>query len=59
MSGEICTDDRFVLIDYFKNKLLEYTNIETSPDEMDVIDNILFRFWQVGWLSKLYESENK
>ena len=50
---EICNDNRFVLIEKYKNELLENTNIATSKEEMDVIDNILFRFWQMGWLDNL------
>ena len=53
MSGEICTDDRFEIIATYKQKLIERTNIQTSPDEMATIDNILFRFWQLGWLPKI------
>lgn len=48
--SEICTDNRFEVIAAYKKKLIESTNIETSPDEMAVIDNVLFRFWQMGWL---------
>lgn len=48
--SEICTDNRFEVIAAYKKKLMESTNIETSPDEMAVIDNVLFRFWQMGWL---------
>ena len=48
--SEICTDNRFEVIAAYKKKLMERTNIETSPDEMAVIDNVLFRFWQLGWL---------
>lgn len=51
--GEICTDDRFKLIQKYKEELIEYTNIETSKEEMNVVDNILFRFWQMGWLEAL------
>ena len=51
--GEACTDNRFELIKKYKERLIEATNIETSKDEMAVIDNILFRFWQMGWLDKL------
>lgn len=40
-----------------KQKLIEATNIETSADEMAVLDSILFRFWQMGWLDKLDSSE--
>lgn len=50
---EICGDNRFELIDKYKRKLIEATNIETAPDEMAVLDDILFRFWQMGWLDKL------
>jgi hypothetical protein len=50
MSGEICTDNRFEIIAAYKKKLIEGTNIQTSPEEMAVIDNILFRFWQMRWL---------
>ncbi|GEM_PF-2783301 len=50
MGGEICTDNRFEIIAAYKKKLIEGTNIESSPDEMAVIDNILFRFWQMDWL---------
>lgn len=51
--GEVCIDNRFELIKKYKERLIEATNIETSKDEMAVIDNILFRFWQMGWLDKL------
>jgi len=50
MSGEICTDNRFEIIASYKKKLIEGTNIQESPEEIAVIDNILFRFWQMGWL---------
>lgn len=51
--SELCTDNRFELIEKYKQKLIDATNIEMAPDEMAVIDNILFRFWQMGWLDKL------
>ena len=47
---DTCGDNRFELIEKYKQKLLDATNIEDSPEEMAVIDNILFRFWQMGWL---------
>lgn len=53
MTGMVCGDNRFKLIEEYKNKLIESTNIETAKDEMAVIDSILFRFWQMGWLDKL------
>ena len=56
MNVEVCTDDRFELIEKAKAKLLEATNIEMRPDEMAVIDSILFRCWQMGWLDQLRES---
>lgn len=59
MSNETCTDNRFEVIEYFKEKLIQSTNIETSPDEMAVLDNILFRFWQLGWLDKLLKIEGE
>lgn len=51
--GELCTDNRFELIAECKNQIIEATNIETAENEMAVIDNILFRFWQMGWLDKI------
>ena len=51
--NEICTDNRFELIQKYKEKLIQGTNIETAKEEMNVIDNILFRFWQMGWLEAL------
>lgn len=52
---DICGDDRFEVIAEAKKDLLESTNIEMSPDEMAVIDNFLFRCWQMGWLRQ-YET---
>lgn len=43
-------DNRFKVIQAAKKKLIESTNITDSPDEMKVIDNFLFRCWQMGWL---------
>ena len=48
----ICEDNRFEIIERYKNKLISATNIESSPEEMAVLDNILFRFWQMGWLKE-------
>ena len=52
---EICGDNRFEIIEKAKKKLIEATNISGSPEEMRVIDNFLFRCWQMGWLKK-YET---
>lgn len=49
----VCTDNRFELIAKAHDALLESTNIEDSPDEMAVLDSILFRCWQMGWLDEL------
>ena len=57
MCYEVCTDGRFEIIERAKQDLLESTNIDTSPDEMKVLDNFLFRCWQMGWLEKYAESE--
>lgn len=50
--NEICSDNRFEIIDKAKKDLLENTNIETNKDEMKVLDSFLFRCWQMGWLNK-------
>ena len=55
----VCGDNRFKLIEKYKNKLIESTNIETTKDEMAVIDSILFRFWQMGWLDKLEDFDRQ
>lgn len=55
--ADICTDNRFELIEKYKKELIESTNITTSQDEMVVLDNLLFRFWQMGWLDKLEQQE--
>lgn len=54
----ICGDNRFEIIDKAKKDLIESTNIEMSPDEMKVIDNFLFRCWQMGWLDRYEEKQN-
>ena len=48
----VCGDNRFEIIERYKKKLTSATNIEDSPDEMAVLDNILYRFWQMGWLKE-------
>lgn len=47
---EMCGDNRFEVIQRAKEHLVEATNIESSPDEMKVLDIFLFRAWQMGWL---------
>ena len=50
--GEIPSDNRFEIIAKAKVDLLNATNINTSSEEMKVLDNFLFRCWQMGWLKK-------
>ena len=57
--GEVCGDNRFELIKKYKQMLFEHTNIETANDQVAVIDDILFRFWQMGWLDKLEEFDRQ
>lgn len=57
--SEICGDDRFELIDKAKQKLLDATNIDSRPDEIAVLDNILFRCWQMGWLYQLRYADTR
>ena len=51
---EQCGDNRFEVIEKAKKHLLSSTNIESSKEEMKVLDNFLIRCWQMGWL-KQYE----
>ena len=55
---ETCGDNRFEIIQKAKEDLIESTNIEMAKDEMAVLDSILFRAWQMGWLDK-YEPDYK
>lgn len=50
--NEQCGDNRFEVIQRAKEHLIEATNIESSPDEMKVLDSFLFRAWQMEWLRK-------
>ena len=50
--ADMCGDNRFEIIAKAKADLLEGTNIETDEAEMAVLDNILFRCWQMGWLDR-------
>ena len=56
--NETCGDNRFEIIAKAKEDLIEGTNIETDEAEMAVIDNILFRCWQMGWLDR-YEPKDE
>ena len=52
-----CGDNRFKIIEKAKEAILESTNIESSPEEMAVLDNFLFRCWQMGWLRKYEDND--
>jgi len=51
-----CGDNRFEIIEKAKQDLLNSTNIDSSKDEMKVLDSFLFRCWQMSWL-KQYDNE--
>lgn len=55
----VCGDNRFEIIAKAKAHILESTNIDSSPEEMKVLDNFLFRCWQMGWLKKYEEIQTK
>ena len=57
-TADVCIDDRFEIIAKAKQDLIESTNIETDKSEMAVIDNILFRCWQMGWLDRYEENDD-
>lgn len=48
ISKEQCGDDRFEIINETKEYIINATNIDTSPEEMAVLDSICFRLWQLG-----------
>lgn len=52
MNKEVNSDNRFDIIEKAKKDIMNSTNIESSPNEMKVLDNMLFRCWQMGWLDK-------
>lgn len=54
--GEAPSDNREGVIERAKKHLLNATNIESSPDEMQCLDSFLFRCWQMGWLRE-YDNE--
>lgn len=56
---DTCGDDRFELIAKAKQKLLDTTNIESRPEEIAVLDSVLFRCWQMGWLDKLRDADTR
>ena len=53
-----CGDNRFEIIRKATVDLMKSTNIDSCQDELNVLENILFRAWQMGWLDK-YEPDYK
>ena len=53
MNKPYTDDNGFKIIEKYKQELIENTNIRTSPEEMAALDDILFRFWQMGWFDKI------
>lgn len=58
MGAIMAGDNRFEVIAKARKDITEATNIEMSPKEMEVLDNFLFRCWQMGWLNK-YDVKRK
>lgn len=52
MMGEMCNDGRFEEIKETKDYIIRATNIDTSEEEMNVLDQICFRLWQLGLTKK-------
>ena len=52
-----CIGSQFEIIAKAKQALLDSTNIITSPKEMDCLNDILFRCWQMGWLDAYHFME--
>lgn len=50
--GDVCEDNRFKIIEAAKERLLYYTNIETSPEEMKCLNSFLYRCWQMKWIDE-------
>ena len=55
--GDVCSDNRFLIIERAKKDIINSTNIESSKDEMKSLDSFLFRCWQMGWLDKYDETK--
>lgn len=54
-----CCDDRFEIIERAREHIINATNIESSPEEMQVLNNFLFRCWQMGWLKNDFHQLEK
>ena len=56
---ECCGDNRFEIIKRAREHIINATNIESRPEEMKVLDNFLFRCWQMGWLKNDFHQLEK
>lgn len=55
--NEICTDNRFKIIEKVKDHLIEATNI--TQKELEVVDSILFRLWLLRYFDNVEVEENE
>ena len=55
---EQCGYNLFEIIEKAKKHLLSSTNIESSKEEMKVLDNFLIRCWKMGWLDKYNDTKH-
>lgn len=53
--NEVCGDNRFKIIEKVKNHLIVSTNI--TPKELEVVDSILFRLWQLEYFENVEVEE--
>ena len=53
--SEFCTDNRFKIIEKVKDHLIEATNI--TQKELEVVDSILFRLWQLRYFENVEVEE--
>lgn len=53
--NDVCGDNRFKIIEKVKNQLIEYTNI--TQKELEVVDSILFRLWQLRYFENVEVEE--
>lgn len=58
MIWEICSDNRFEVIELAKKYIIKATNIESAKDEMACLDSFLFRCWQLKLLERFKAEAN-
>lgn len=57
MAGIIADCDRIFVIGKYRQRLIDSTNINESPEEMKVLNDLMFRLYQMGWLDDLEKME--